>query len=306
MGTLFRIVLYSQDSVLASQAASAAFIRIDALNDILSDYKADSELNRLSATAGIGQKVPVSEDLWVLLNTSVEASRLSKGAFDITIGPYIKLWRRARRQGELPAPEALTKAKKSVGYPYVQLYPDTKAVELTVTGMQLDMGAIGKGYAVDEAMKVLHTYGVTSALVDGGGNTVVSQAPPGQKGWQVEIGSLQDNKAEQSAIEQLSLVQAGMASSGDVYQYVEINGKRYSHILDPHTGIGLTHQTMVTVIAPDGTTADLLSTTISVMGLRKGKKLLKKYKGSACYIQYPDGKVRKWLSGTWRREQRAK
>jgi thiamine biosynthesis lipoprotein len=153
-------------------------------------------------------------------------------------------------------------------------------------------------------MKVLQKLGINAALVDGGGNIVVSSAPPGQKGWQVEIGSLNENKTSQ--VEQVSLVRSGMASSGDVYQFVEIDGKRYSHIIDPHTGIGLTHQTMVTVIAPDGTTADLLSTTISVMGLRKGKKMLKRYKALACYIQHPDGHVQKWLLGTWRRGQRAK
>jgi thiamine biosynthesis lipoprotein len=130
--------------------------------------------------------------------------------------------------------------------------------------------------------------------VDGGGNIVVSAAPPGQKGWQVEVGSLNENMANQKDIAQLTLAQAGMASSGDVYQYVEIDGKRFSHIIHPHTGIGLTHQIMVTVIAPDGTTADLLSTTVSILGLRKGKKLLKKYKAFACYIQHPDGKIRKW------------
>jgi thiamine biosynthesis lipoprotein len=304
MGTLFRIVLYSQDSILARQAANEAFRRIDELNTILSDYKEDSELNQLSASAGSGQKVEVSNDLWTVLNKSAEAARWSKGAFDITVGPYSKLWRRSRRQEELPSREALAIARKAAGYQYLHLYPDAKAVELTLPGMQLDLGAIGKGYAVDEAMKMLQKQGITTALVDGGGNIRVSEAPPGQKGWQVEIGSLNEKRAQNQAVEQLALSQAGMASSGDVYQFVEINGKRYSHILNPHTGLGLTHQTMVTVIATDGTTADLLSTTVNVLGLRKGKKLLRKYKASACYVQYPDGKVRKWQSRTWRREKR--
>lgn len=294
MGTLFRVVMYTADSLQARQAATECFRRIDQLNDILSDYKPDSELNRLSATAGTGQKVPVSTDLWIILNKSLKASRLSKGAFDCTVGPYIKLWRRSRRQGELPSKEALAKAKKAVGYQYIKLYADEMAVELSLPGMQLDMGAIGKGYAVDESLKLLQQQGITAALVDGGGNIAVSEAPPGQSGWQVEIGSLEENKAQQQQIQQVSLTYAGMASSGDVYQYVEMDGKRYSHIINPYTGIGLTHQTMVTVIAPDGTTADLLSTTISILGLKKGRKLLRKYKAHVCYIQYPNGSMEKW------------
>ncbi|MDO1449107.1 FAD:protein FMN transferase [Rhodocytophaga aerolata] len=294
MGTLFRIVLHAPDSTQANQAASSAFQRVDQLNDILSDYKAASELNQLSATAGTGQKVQVSPDLWYILTKSTEASKLSNGVFDITAGPYSKLWRRSRRQGELPSQEALAKAKKSVGYQHIRFFPHEKAIELTMPGMQLDLGAIGKGYAVDEAMKVLTQHGISSALVDGGGNIAVRAAPPGQQGWQVEIGSLPENKAPASAMQQVSLTHAGMASSGDLYQFVEIAGKRYSHIIDPQTGLGLTHQVMVTVIAADGTTADLLSTTISIVGLKKGKKLLKKYKAKACYVQYPDGNMEKW------------
>jgi thiamine biosynthesis lipoprotein len=171
--------------------------------------------------------------------------------------------------------------------------------------MQLDMGAIGKGYAVDQAMEILRRRGITSALVDGGGNIVVSQPPPEQKGWHVEVGSLHENKSNSQHVQQLNLVQAGMASSGDVYQFVEIAGKRYSHIIHPHTGLGLTHQTMVTVIAPDGTTADLLSTSVSILGLGKGKKLLRKYKASACFIHHPDGRVQKWQSKAWRKGHRA-
>jgi thiamine biosynthesis lipoprotein len=306
MGTQFRILLYASDSMLARQAASEAFGRIDQLNGIMSDYQEDSELNRLSATAGKGQKVVVSNDLWLLLNTSSEAARLSKGAFDITAGPYTRLWRRSRRQGQLPSAEALAKAKKAVGYQYIRLFPDEKAVKLLLTGMQLDMGAIGKGYAVDEAMNILRKHGITAAMVDGGGNIRVSQSPPGQAGWRVEVGSLNEKKASQQNIDLLHLTDAGMASSGDVYQYAEIDGKRYSHIIDPRTGLGLTHQTLVTVIAPDGTTADLLSTIVSILGLRKGKKLLKKYKAFACYMQHPDGSVQKWQARIWCKGQSKK
>ncbi len=296
MGTIFRIILYAADSTLARSAATEAFSRIDQLNDILSDYKADSEVNQLSAKAGTGELVPVSPDLWTVLSKSLEAAKQSKGAFDITVGPYVKLWRRSRRQGELPGVEALAKAKKSVGHTYIKLFADRQAVQLLAPGMQLDLGGIGKGYAVDEAMKILQKQGIKSALVDGGGNIIVTQAPPGQQGWQVEIGSLTENKAGAQHIQHLTLTHQGMASSGDVYQYVEINGIRYSHIVNPHTGIGLTNQDMVTVIAPDGTTADILSTSISVLGLRKGAKLLKYYKVQACFVQKPDGSVEQWKS----------
>ena len=151
MGTVFRLLFYAADDSLAARAARAACDRIDELNQILSDYQANSELGRLSATAGSGRAVRVSRDLWRVLLTAQQAARLSDGAFDITVGPVVRLWRRARRQHELPDPAGLAKARRAVSYKHIELQPKARTAKLTQSNMQLDAGGIGKGYAAGEA-----------------------------------------------------------------------------------------------------------------------------------------------------------
>lgn len=297
MGTVFRIVLFADDSTKAQKAAQTAFTRIDTLNQIMSDYLADSELSRLSATAGTGRHIRVSPELWTVLQQSQEIARRSTGAFDITVGPYVQLWRRARRQQQLPTPEALAKARQSVGYPRLNLYPKQQAVELLVSGMKLDLGGIAKGYAVDEAMRVLQQFSIGSALVDGGGNMVVSEAPPGKPGWAIRVDAADSLT--------LTLTHAAVASSGDLYQYVDLNGTRYSHIVDPRTGIGLTTRITVTVVARNGITADYLSTAVSVLGAEKGMEFLSQTTGAAAIVaQAVDGEIKQWQTKTFRKLMR--
>jgi FAD:protein FMN transferase len=300
MGTLFRIVVYTPDSAQARTAAAMAFARVDTLNQIMSDYLPDSELNRLSATSGTGQAVKVSPDLWHVLQLSAKASRLSQGAFDVTVGPFVQLWRRSRRQLQLPSAEALAKARQAVGHQHLRLDPKTRTVELLVPGMRLDLGAIGKGYAVDEALKVLQRQGISAALIDGGGNVVVSQPPPDRPGWQVAVGQAGRQTADTTRY--LRLRCAGIASSGDLYQYVELEGQRYSHIVHPQTGLGLTHQREVTILAPNGTTADWLSTALSVLEPEEGRKLLRRVKGAEASISWlEEGQVKRWESKGFRK-----
>ncbi|KAA5538668.1 FAD:protein FMN transferase [Adhaeribacter rhizoryzae] len=295
MGTLFRIALYASDSTQAGQAARAAFNRVAELNHILSDYEPNSELNQLCRTAGTGQWVPVSKELWFVLKKSVAVSERTKGAFDVTVGPYVQLWRRARRQGELPTPDALAQARKAVGYQHLKLNNKNKTVQLAVPNMQLDMGAIGKGYAVDEALKILRKHGIKSALIDGGGNIVVSRPPPGTKGWAVSLGitAPTDNTRQLK----LLLKHQGVATSGDLYQYLILDGVRYSHILNPFTGLGLTDQSRVTIVARNGLTADWLSTAVSVLGPTDGLALADKTPGAAAsFIRQEKDQTPQWLS----------
>ncbi|GEO06976.1 thiamine biosynthesis lipoprotein ApbE [Adhaeribacter aerolatus] len=295
MGTLFRIVLYAPDSTKAGQAARDAFNRVAQLNQILSDYEQNSELNQLCRTAGTGQWVPVSKDLWFVLKKSVEVSERTKGAFDVTVGPYVQLWRRARRQGQLPTSEVLAQARKTVGYQHLKLNKKAKTVQLAVPDMHLDMGAIGKGYAVDEALKILRKHGIKSALVDGGGNIVVSRPPPGTKGWAVSLGITAPSDTTQQL--KLLLKHQGVATSGDLYQYLVLDGVRYSHILNPFTGLGLTDQSRVTIVARDGLTADWLSTAVSVLGPTDGLALADKTPGAAAsFIRQEKDHTRQWLS----------
>ncbi|MCB0546889.1 MAG: FAD:protein FMN transferase [Phaeodactylibacter sp.] len=254
MGTLFKILMYAEDSLQASAAAHAAFARIDTLNAMLSDYREDSELSRLSARAGDGEWIAVSEELWLLLGQSIQMAILTDGAFDPTIGPLSKLWRKAFRQGSFPDTAALRIAKEKVGYCHLQFHHTQQLVRLRRPGMRLDLGGIAKGYAVDAAMAVLRECSIPAALVDGGGDLLAGDPPPDKTGWRVAIGK--DTV--------LTISRQAVATSGDSYRYLEWQGQRYSHIIDPRTGLGVSHGRQATVMATDCTTADALASALSV------------------------------------------
>jgi thiamine biosynthesis lipoprotein len=282
MGLPFRIVLYAPDRALAETAARAAFRRIAQLNDILSDYDSDSELSRLSRTSGENRAVPVSDDLWFVLQRSQELAARTEGAFDITVGRYVNLWRKARRDKMLPRPDLLESARAAVGWKNLVLERRHRTAKLLAPEMRLDLGAIAKGYATDEAMNVLRAHGITRALVSGGGDMTAGAPPPGQPGWRIEIAPLDTPGAPPARF--VRLHDAGLATSGDMFQHVEIDGVRYSHIVDPHTGLGLTDHSLVTVIAPDGITADSLATAVSVLGPDKGLRLVRSIPNATVHI----------------------
>jgi FAD:protein FMN transferase len=289
MGTPFRIVLYAADRSSAEAAAEAAFTRIKELNDILSDYDTDSELSRLSQTAGSGKAVKLGDDLWRVLERSDRMARETGGAFDVTCGPVVSLWRKARREGKLPDSGKLSEARQAAGYKKLRLNPRERTAQLLVPYMRLDLGAIAKGYAVDEALKVLRSRGIRSALVSGGGDLAVSDAPPGTNGWRIELAPIDATNAP--AVGFVLLENAALATSGDVFQHVEINGVRYSHIVDPLTGIGLTDHSLVVVIAKDCLTADVLSTSASVLGPEKGLRFVESQDACARVVRKPGEKI---------------
>ena len=262
MGVPFRITLFAPDEPAAREAAEAAFDRVRALNHALSDYDSDSELSRLSRTAGQGLAFPVSDDLWRVLETAQQFAERSDGAFDITVGPLVNLWRHARRQRTLPPPEKIEELRARVGYANLRLNPKARTAELRKPGMRLDLGGIAKGFAADEALRVVRSRGYGQALVAASGDTVVGDPPPGMNGWRIAITPLDADGAPRTTV---AIANCGIATSGDTFQRIEINGVRYSHILDPRSGFGMTDHSLVTVIAPTGMTADALATAISVM-----------------------------------------
>jgi thiamine biosynthesis lipoprotein len=303
MAVPIKVVLYASDGAAASRAAEAAFARIHQLNGILSDYDAESELRRLGHAAAEGKAVPVSEDLWRVLSEAQALSRRSGGAFDVTVGPVVRLWRRARRRHRLPSPDQLQRARELVGYQLIRLDPRRHAVELLKPGMQLDLGGIAKGYAVDEALAVLRKSGIRRALVDAGGDIALGDPPPGKPGWRIGIAPLEPDGPPSRF---LWLSRTGIATSGDTWQYVEIGGRRYSHIVDPHTGLGLTDHSSVTVVAPTGMLADGLASAVSVLGPQKGVKLIEESPGTAALIvRAPEGKVETYQSSHWKDLPRA-
>ena len=282
MGLPFRIVLYAARKAEANAAASAAFARVAELNHIFSDYEDDSELSLLSRSAGSGRAVPLSDELWRLLNIAQAMSRRSEGAFDITVGPLVQVWRRARRQRELPAPEVIAEAKARVGWQKIVLDSKARTAKLSVPGMRLDFGSIAKGRALDEALRVLREHGIHRALVTGGGDMAIGDPPPSRAGWRIELAPL--DAPGTPPVHFLSLRNCGFATSGDLFQHVELGGKRYSHIVDPRTGWAMTDHSLVTVIARDCVTANSLSTTTCVVGPERGLALLNKTVGASARV----------------------
>ncbi len=297
MAVPIRIVLYAADTSTATTAATAALARIHQLNDILSDYDPRSELRQLSAAASKGRPVPVSKELWHVLTRAQALAKKSDGAFDVTVGPVVRLWRRARRRQQLPSAERLHDAIILVGNHLIRLSEDDRAVELLRPEMRLDMGGIAKGYAVDEALAVLKLHGIDRALVDAGGDIVVAAPPLGKYSWQVGVAPLQKDGPPSVVV---PITHRAIATSGDTWQYVEIDGRRYSHIVDPRTGLGLTDHSSVTVIAADGITADGLASAVSVLGPIKGLELIEATPDAAALImRAPHGKLETFRSKRW-------
>lgn len=275
MGVDARLVVYAPDLKTAEDACTAAFERIAELDSILSDYRRDSELNRLSDRSG-GAPVRVSSDLFRVMERAIEVSRRSDGAFDVTVGPSVRLWREARKTRVLPTLRQIEEARRRVGWKFVRLDHKKQTVQLLKKGMQLDMGGIAKGYAGDEAQKALRKFGVTSALIEMGGDIVVSGPPPGTDGWKVRT---------PNAGEDLTVVNQAISSSGDTEQFAIIGGKQYSHVIDPRTGWALTNRVQVTIIAPDGLTTDPLSTALTILSPAGRAKLLKHYPGAKTFAR---------------------
>lgn len=297
MGTEFHLVLYAPSPAQADKAAKAAFDRVDALNKILSDYDASSELSRLSMTAGSGEQIMVSKDLWAVLSLAHSIAKKSKGAFDITIGPLSKLWRRAIRQKDFPDNIRLANAQEKVCYKHLKLHPKTNSISLTKEGMRLDLGGIAKGYTVDAIWEVLQGHGIHNALIDGGGDIYAKGSPPDSQGWKVKMLSRKtripsldffdletkkwSKKQEQDLVVYLN--NSAIASSGDTYKFLDFNGIKYSHIINPKTGLGLTHNEIINISAPNCALADALASALSVLNIKKGNRLLKKFPDCVLY-----------------------
>jgi FAD:protein FMN transferase len=284
MGTLFRMVLYAPDEAAAKTAAAAAWSRVEQLNHTLSDYDPNSELSRLCSLTDNGpmpQPLQVSDDLWDVVSTAVEASRLSDGAFDITVGPLTQIQRAMRKTGEMPTAKQLAEAKGRVGWRYVTLDPPHHGVQLLHQGMRLDVGGIAKGYTSAQVLKTLRGLGINRALCGAAGDISAGDPPPGRAEWIVGIQSLSDPA---QIAGHLKLRNYAVSTSGDTYRGADVEGQRFSHIVDPKTGLGLTHRIGVTALAPDGITADWITKPISILGPERGLQIIERIPGAAARI----------------------
>jgi len=281
-----RLIVYAPSEALANNVSREVFDRLKHLDRVMSDYDPDSELSKLSAQAGNGHPIPVSRELFDVLAESQRLAAATDGAFDITIAPVVKLWRQARRRKQLPPESQLKEAMSLVGASSLRLNETDRTAELLKPGMLLDLGGIAQGYAADEAMRILKQAGLARSLVDVSGDIRVGDAPPDRDGWRVEIEALKSKTPESTPSEPrfMTLTNAAISTAGDAYQSTEIDGVRYSHIIDARTGRPMTESCSVTVIANDALTADGLDTALCVLDDAAGRKLVKSVPGVRVYV----------------------
>ena len=282
MGTEWRIVLYAPDKPTAEKASKATFARVAELEMVMSDYNPKSELMKLCVAndGDPGKPIRISSDLFDVLKKADAISSASDGAFDVTVGPLVKLWRVARKVKEKPDAQGLAAAKELVGYKMMVLDAKTSTVTLAKAKMRLDLGGIGKGYAADKALELLKEQGCPRALIAASGDITVGDAPPDKDGWDVEIAPITKDRPARK----LRLANQSVSTSGDLFQHVEIDGVRYSHLLDPKTGLGLTGRRSATVIAPKGWQADALTKVASVMEPAKARDVIEGHPGAVMYL----------------------
>ena len=287
MGTEFRILIDHDNEKLCQNAADSAFEEAERLNQIFSDYIADSEISLLSESSFTGRNIKLSDELFEVLKYSKSLAIKTDNAFDPTIGQLSRLWRISRFRKSLPSKKSIDRAVNLKGIENLQLIEKSKEAALKKPGIVLDLGGIAKGYTADMMLKSLNESGVERCLIDAGGDLTLGKRPRGELGWKIEVGG-----KKHPDLPILSLENCSIATSGDSSQFVEINGSRFSHIMNPATGYGLKTLSQVTIIAENGMKADSLATACSVMGLSLTRQLSKKENFDAYFIiQTSEGKT---------------
>ena len=262
MGTTVQLKAFHRDSDVVARAFEAVESRVRELEAILTDYDPASETRRLSELAPL-RPTPVSQPLWELLEDCDRWHELSHGAFDASLGELTQLWRKYRRSSRLPTPDQITAARAQTGWQHVQLDASAHSIFFDSPELRLDFGAIGKGYIVDQAFEILCAADLPCSLINISGNMRAGAAPPERFGWRIEIAPLEPGSPP---LRQVQIANQSIATSGDLWQFVLIDGVRHSHILDPHTGMGVVGPRCATAIAPTATDADALATTACIVG----------------------------------------
>jgi thiamine biosynthesis lipoprotein len=288
MGAPFNIVFYCNDSAKATELSSQCFALVDSLNNIFSDYSSSSEVGRL-ASARIIKDQKVSDKLFQMIMQSKQAWIKSGKTFDITIGALTQLWRKAKSEKRFPSHSEVIKANQSTGFGNLTIDENSKTISFKKRGIRFDFGGIVPGYAAQKVIDFLKSKNINIALADASGDIVMSEAPPGKSGWTIGI-NLPESENELWD-KKLELKNCAVSTSGDVYRYTIHNGKKYSHIINPKTGYGVTSQRNVTVIAKEGAEADWLATACSILSIEKALALAKKENAALFIATLKDDKV---------------
>ena len=287
MGSPFAVTAVAADAEHARRAVAMAFAEIDRIEDRISSWRDDSETSRLNRHAGHGP-LPVSDELFGLVRRSLAVSKLTGGAFDITFAGAGQLWDFKASPPRRPDADALRRGLALVGYENVVLDAEAKTIELTLPGMRIGFGGIGKGYAANRAVHVMKAMGITGGLVNAGGDLVAFGRQADGGPWTI---GLADPLEPGSVFASLDLVDQAIVTSGDYERFVEIDGVRYAHILDPRTGEPVRGVRSVTVVCPDGELADALATSVFVLGVDEGLRLVDSLRGVEALIIDHNGKL---------------
>lgn len=273
MGSPFNLIIVSADSLKAQELSNKCFTLIDSFSHIFSDYDSSSELSKLSINANNGYQT-CSPALWDLLMISRQAYEKSLHAFDISIGPLSSMWRAKRKRRLFPDSATVNTTKELVGFEKLLWNDAMHQISIPDKNMRLDLGGIAKGYIAQKVIDFLHQNGVDAALADAGGDISMGKAAPGNLGWLVGVNV--PETTDELMNRKLQLSNCSVATSGDAYQYIEHDGFKYSHIIDPRSGYGVSYQRNVTVIAIDGATADWLATACSILSINEAKRICNK------------------------------
>ncbi|MEO0476839.1 MAG: FAD:protein FMN transferase [Planctomycetota bacterium] len=269
MGTGCVITVYADNEKEARASADAAFKEMARLESVMSDYiqsYPDSELLQLAkfASANPDEAREVSDDLWPVLLRSVKVHGVTDGAFDITAKPFTNMWRTSRERRELPPKAAVERMRPFVGMQHLVLDEEKQTARLAKAGAWLDLGGIAKGYIADRALEVLQARGLTIAQVQAGGDMALGDPPPGLKGWPINIPDFPPRKLDNDQESETGLAfwhaNGGVSVSGDAFRFVEIEGVRYSHVIDPRTGLGVTGSRYCCVKGPSAFATDAAAT----------------------------------------------
>jgi len=287
MGTFARVVAVAKDAATGTQCVEAGLAEIRKVNELMSDYNDESEIGRVNQQAA-QKPVRVSESTFEVLRKSVEFSKLTDGAFDVTVGPLVDVFHKTQKESVAPTQEQIAQAKAKVGYEKLILDSENRTVRFSVDGMRLDLGGIAKGYGVDKALEAARQRGAVGVMVDIGGDVRCFGEPPeGRDHWRIGLqdpNSAVEGMSAGGLVLTLKVKNAAVATSGDYQQFALIDGKRYSHIMNRKTGMSIEGLSSVTIISDNATDADALATSVSVMGPVKGIALIEKIPNTEAII----------------------
>jgi thiamine biosynthesis lipoprotein len=289
MGTIYTVVAYGRDQTFLAEVVNEVFAEIDQLDEQMSNYKPQSELSAINRDAAQGQ-VTVSPQLFTLIQYSLRASQESGGDFDITVGPLMRLWGFFRGQGRLPGTQEIAPVRKKLGYQHVHLDAARRTIHFDVSGMEIDLGGIAKGYAVDRAAEIMRADGVTAALISSGTSSIYALgSPPGEHGWKITV---RDPFREDKAADVLRLQNFALSTSGNYEKFFKINGKIYCHIMDPKTGWPVQNMLSTVAAVPTGVETEALTKIFFVGGVEKSRQYLATHPNAIGIFYQPGEKPR--------------